>query len=111
MPLIGTIDSERAALLVSSLLAAIERHRAGYVIMDVTGVPIVDTQVARVLLQAAGAAGLLGARAILVGLRPELAQTIVGLGLDLSSFVTRTDLQSGVHYAIEQRRKTRHATV
>jgi anti-anti-sigma regulatory factor/HAMP domain-containing protein len=104
MPLVGAIDSDRARLLVRSLLQAIEQHRADVVIMDVTGVPIVDTQVARALLEAARAAQLLGARPVLVGLRPELAQTIVGLGLNLSGLVTRADLQSGVGYAIELRR-------
>jgi anti-anti-sigma factor len=102
MPLIGVIDSDRAALLVRSLLEAIEQHRARVVIMDVTGVPIVDTHTARVLLDAANAAKLLGAHPILVGLRPELAQTIVGLGVDLSGLTTRVDMQSGVNYAIEQ---------
>jgi anti-anti-sigma regulatory factor/HAMP domain-containing protein len=106
MPLIGAIDSGRAGLLVRSLLQAIEQHRAYVVIMDVTGVPLVDTQIARVLLEAARAARLLGARPVLVGLRPELAQTIVGLGLDLSDLATRADLQSGVGYAIELRRNT-----
>jgi rsbT co-antagonist protein RsbR len=77
--------------------------------MDVTGVPIVDTQTARVLLDAANAARMLGAQTVLVGLRPELAQTIVGLGLDLSGLTTRADLQSGVSYAMEQRSKRRLA--
>jgi anti-anti-sigma regulatory factor/HAMP domain-containing protein len=104
MPLIGAIASERANLLIASLLQAIEQHRAHFVIMDVTGVPIVDTQVAKALLQAADAARLLGAQTILVGLRPELAQTIVGLGLDLSSLVTQADLRSGVVFAMRQRR-------
>lgn len=104
-PLIGVIDSARAALLVQSLLQAIEQHHASMIIMDVTGVPIIDTQTARVLLEAASAARLLGAQPVLVGLRPELAQTIVGLGLDLSTLTTRGDLQSGVSYAMEQRRK------
>ena len=102
MPLIGVIDSERAALLVTALLSAIEHHRARIVLMDVTGVPLVDTQVARVLLQAADAARLLGAEPILVGIRPELAQTIVGLGLDLSSLTTQADLQSGIRYALQR---------
>lgn len=106
-PLIGVIDSDRAELLVRSLLEAIEQHHASMVIMDVTGVPIVDTQTARVLLDAANAARMLGAQTILVGLRPELAQTIVGLGLDLSGLTTRADLQSGVSYAMEQHRKRR----
>jgi anti-anti-sigma regulatory factor/HAMP domain-containing protein len=102
MPLIGVIDSERASLLVNALLNAIEHHHARIVLLDVTGVPIVDTQVARVLLQAADAARLLGAEPILVGIRPELAQTIVGLGLDLSSLKTQSDLQSGIRYASQR---------
>jgi rsbT co-antagonist protein RsbR len=68
----------------------------------VTGVPLVDTQVAAVLLQAAAATKLLGAQPVLVGLRPELAQTIVGLGLDLSMLITHADLQSGIAYALGQ---------
>jgi anti-anti-sigma regulatory factor/HAMP domain-containing protein len=102
MPLIGVIDSERAALLMTSLLRAIEQHRATIVIMDVTGVPLIDTQVARVLLQAADAARLLGATPVLVGIRPELAQTIVGLGVDLSPLVSHADLQTGIRYAVQQ---------
>jgi rsbT co-antagonist protein RsbR len=103
MPLIGEIGSERAELLVISLLSAIEQHRATIVLLDVTGVPLVDTHIARVLLQAADAARLLGAEPILVGIRPELAQTIVGLGLDLSSLMTQADLQSGIRYAAQRR--------
>ncbi|NJO82598.1 MAG: STAS domain-containing protein [Blastochloris sp.] len=106
MPLIGPVDGERAALLSDSLLVAIERQRARVVIIDVTGVPIVDTQVARVLLQIAESARMLGAQPLLVGMRPELAQTIVGLGLDLSGLITRADLQSGVMYALQYRRTT-----
>ncbi len=102
MPLIGVIDSERAALLMTALLRAIEQHHARIVLLDVTGVPLVDTQVARVLLQAADSARLLGAEPILVGIRPELAQTIVGLGLDLSSLKTQSDLQSGIRYATQR---------
>lgn len=101
MPLIGEIDSARAALLMDSLLGAVERQRARIVILDVTGVPLVDTQVAQALLQAAAATRLLGAQVILVGVRPELAQTIVSLGIDLHSLVLRADLQSGVSYALQ----------
>lgn len=104
MPLVGAITGERANLLINSLLHAIEQHHADFAIMDVTGVPIVDTQVAKALLQAAAAAQLLGTRTILVGLRPELAQTIIGLGLDLSALVAQADLRSGVVYALRQRR-------
>ncbi|GIV98054.1 MAG: hypothetical protein KatS3mg057_2711 [Herpetosiphonaceae bacterium] len=101
MPLIGIIDTERADLLIDSLLKGIERYRARVVIIDMTGVPLVDTYVARVLLQVAGAAQLLGTETVLVGLRPELAETIVALGLDLSRITTRADLRSGVSYALQ----------
>ncbi len=103
MPLIGTIDSARGQLLIDTLLQAIEHHRANTVILDVTGVPVIDSQIARILVDAARATRLLGAQMILVGLRPELAQTIVGLGLDLSELQTQADLQSGVRYAMQKR--------
>lgn len=102
MPLIGIIDLDRAALMVNSLLTAIEQYRARAVIMDVTGVPVIDAQVAHMLLQMANAAQLLGTQPIVVGIRPELAQTMIGLGVDLSQLTTLTDLQSGIHYALEQ---------
>lgn len=100
MPLIGVIDSERATAILESLLQAIQRHRAHILIIDVTGLPIIDTHVARMLLQTADAAKLLGAQTMLVGIQPELAQTIIGLGLSLSNLITRADLQGGVAYAI-----------
>jgi anti-anti-sigma factor len=104
MPLIGMIDTARAEALLSALLTAIERHAAHMVIVDVTGVPLIDTQVAAVLLQAIKGAELLGAQTILVGVRPELAQTIVGLGMNLAHVVTRADLQSAVSYAMQSNR-------
>jgi len=103
MPLIGAIDAQRATMLIDTLLRGVEHYRATMVILDVTGVPIIDTQVARTLLDAARAVKLLGTQTILVGLRPELAQTIVGLGLDLTGLSTQADLQSGVNYAMRQR--------
>jgi anti-anti-sigma regulatory factor/HAMP domain-containing protein len=101
MPLIGVIDTERVALLNRVLLTAIERHNATMTIVDVTGVPIIDTQVARALIDAAKAARLLGSRTVLVGLRPELAQTLVGLGVSLTDMVTQADLQSGIRFALQ----------
>jgi rsbT co-antagonist protein RsbR len=109
MPIIGVVDSARAAMLTGALLQAIEHHRAKVVILDVTGVPIIDTQVARVLIQAADATRLLGAEPVLVGIRPELAHTIVGLGLDLSSLVAQADLQSGIRYAATRRSRGEQA--
>jgi rsbT co-antagonist protein RsbR len=102
MPLIGVIDSQRATMLMETLLRGVDQDRATMVILDVTGVPIIDTQVARMLLDAARAVKLLGTQTLLVGLRPELAQTIVGLGLDLTGLSTQADLQSGVRYAMRQ---------
>ncbi len=102
MPLVGIIDSPRARGIIETLLAAIERQRARVVILDITGVPMVDTSVAQALLQAAQAARLLGAEAVLVGITPAVAETIVSLGVDLAELVTRADLQSGVAYAVER---------
>lgn len=105
MPIIGIIDQARADLLTSELLSAIEHEHAHTIIMDVTGVPIVDTHVAAVLMRATVAARMLGAETVLVGIRPELAQTIVGLGVDLSSIRSLADLQSGIGYASRHRRQ------
>jgi rsbT co-antagonist protein RsbR len=68
--------------------------------VDITGVPIVDTSVANSLIRAAQAVGLLGAQVVLVGIRPEVAQTMVTLGVDLSTMVTRGNLQAGIEYAL-----------
>ena len=68
--------------------------------MDITGVSVVDTQVANALLQAARAVTLLGAQVVLTGIRPEVAQALVGLGVELRGLVTRSTLQSGIAYAL-----------
>lgn len=100
MPLIGRIDTRRASQIMETLLTGIQSHRADLAILDITGVNLVDTQVAHVLLQAARAVQLLGARVVLTGLRPEVAQTLVSLGVDLSGIVTRGTLQSGIAYGL-----------
>jgi PAS domain S-box-containing protein len=100
MPLIGTFDSRRANQMLHSLMDGVSRQRARVAILDITGVPLVDTQVASVIVQSARAAGLLGAQVVLTGVRPEVAQTLVGLGIDLSSVITRGTLQSGIAYAL-----------
>jgi rsbT co-antagonist protein RsbR len=101
-PVIGAIDSGRAALLMSSLLSTAERESARYLIIDITGIPVIDTQVARVLLQATHALRLLGSQVILTGIRPEVAQTLVSLGVDLSTIITRGTLQSGIAEAVNR---------
>jgi PAS domain S-box-containing protein len=103
MPLIGTIDSIRAQQVIETLLAGVAASRAATVILDITGVQVVDTQVANALLRAAQAVKLLGAQVVLTGIRPEIAQTLVGLGLDLSGIVTRATLQSGISFALAGR--------
>jgi len=100
LPLVGTIDSHRASQIMETLLEGIARQQADVVIMDITGVPVVDTAVGNHLLQAARAAELLGARMILVGISAEVAQTMVQLGINLSRIVTLATLQAGIEYAL-----------
>ncbi len=95
-PLVGALDEQRASAFAQQLLAGVEERRARTVIIDVTGVPLVDTHVAQTLLRAAGAVRLLGARTVLVGIRPEVAQTLVSLGVDLGAIPTYADLQEAV---------------
>ncbi|MGC8874492.1 MAG: GAF domain-containing protein [Chloroflexia bacterium] len=100
LPLIGLVDSERAQRFTEALLEAIQRQRARVVLLDITGVPVVDTAVAQALVRAAEAGRLLGAEVVLVGMRPEVAQTLVTLGVSLGGLVTRANLQAGVEYAL-----------
>ncbi len=102
MPLIGVIDARRATAITENLLETIVLHQADSVIIDITGVSTVDTQVANYLLSAARACRLLGSQVALVGIGSEVAQTIVHLGVDLSDLVTRSDLQAGIAWALER---------
>jgi PAS domain S-box-containing protein len=102
MPLIGTMDTRRAQQVLETLLEGIAASGASVAILDITGVALVDTQVANALMRAAQAVKLLGAQVILTGIRPEVAQTLVGLGVDLGGIVTRSTLQSGIAYGLEQ---------
>ncbi|MFL5803887.1 MAG: PAS domain-containing protein [Roseiflexaceae bacterium] len=102
MPLVGAVDTQRAQQVIEALLRGIATSRARAAILDITGVPLVDTQVANTLVQAAQAVRLLGAQVILTGIRPEVAQTLVGLGVDLAGLVTRATLQDGIAYAMRQ---------
>ncbi|MCG8352537.1 MAG: PAS domain S-box protein [Chloroflexales bacterium] len=100
MPLIGTIDSRRAQQIMETLLAGVAHHQADLVILDITGVAIVDTQVAQAFIQAAQAIQLLGAKVMLTGIQPQIAQTLVHLGLDLGNIQTRGSLQAGIEAAL-----------
>lgn len=100
MPLVGTLDSRRIAQVMDTLLEGIGKTRAKVAILDITGVPVVDTQVASALLKAAKAVSLLGAEAVLTGIRPFVAQTLVTIGADLSTVMTCGTLQAGIAYAM-----------
>lgn len=101
MPLVGTIDTERAKQIMENLLNGVVKHRSEVVLIDITGVPVVDTMVAHHIIQAADAVRLVGAKCMLVGIRPEIAQTIVNLGIDLNQFTTKNTLKKGVEAALE----------
>jgi rsbT co-antagonist protein RsbR len=96
VPLVGVIDSARARQVIETLLVAIRDHRAKGIVIDVTGVPMVDTQVANHLLQASKAAQLMGAAVVITGISSEMAQSLVALGTELPEATTMTDLQDGV---------------
>ncbi|KAB8332308.1 PAS domain S-box protein [Scytonema tolypothrichoides VB-61278] len=100
MPLIGSVDSTRAQQVIETLLEGVSATRARTAILDITGVIVVDTQVANSLVRAAQAVKLLGATVVLTGIRPEVAQTLVQLGVDLSGIITRGSLKDGISYAL-----------
>lgn len=101
MPLVGTIDTERAKRIMENLLQGVVKHRAEVVLIDITGVPVVDTMVAHHIIQASEAVRLVGAKCLLVGIRPEIAQTIVNLGINLNKITTKNTLQKGIESALE----------
>ena len=102
LPLVGAIDSFRAGQMMERLLTTIAERQADIVILDITGVPVIDTAVANYLLQTARAAQLIGAHVILVGIGPEIAQTMVQLGVDVSSIEVGATLQSGIDLALRR---------
>ncbi|CAL9647958.1 STAS domain-containing protein [Streptomyces sp. enrichment culture] len=102
VPLIGTLDSARSQIVMESLLQAIVEQRAQYAILDITGVPTVDSLVAQHLMKTVAAARLMGADCIVSGIRPAIAQTIVHLGIDLGTIITRTGLADALAYALNQ---------
>jgi PAS domain S-box-containing protein len=104
MPLIGLIDTQRGEQVITMLLQGIEANRAQVAILDVSGASVIDTPAANALLRAAHAVRLLGAELVLTGIRPEVAQSLVALGIDLQGIVTESTVQGGVTYALNHRR-------
>lgn len=104
LPIIGTLDSARTQVVMENLLQEIVKTGSGIAILDISGVPTVDSLVAQNLLKAVSATRLMGADCIISGIRPEIAQTIVHLGIDLSQVITKATLASALQYAFKSLR-------
>lgn len=105
LPLVGVVDSVRAQQISERLLMSIAQSEAEVTLIDVTGVPVMDTSVARHILKTVTAAEMLGTRVILTGISPSTAQTMVKLGIDMSGVPTRASLKSGVALALSMTRR------
>jgi rsbT co-antagonist protein RsbR len=103
VPLIGTLDSARSQVVMENLLSTIVDQHASVAILDITGVPTVDSLVAQHLMKTVQAARLIGAECVLSGIRPAIAQTVVQLGIDLSGVVTKAGLADALAYALRRR--------
>jgi rsbT co-antagonist protein RsbR len=99
LPIIGTLDSARTQVVMENLLQQIVESGSSIAILDISGVPAVDSLVAQHLIKTVSATRLMGAECIISGIRPEIAQTVVHLGIDLSSIVTKATLASALKYA------------
>ena len=102
LPIIGVLDSQRATQLTDQLLRGIRLNRAKVVVIDITGVPDIDTTVANHIVETVDASGLMGASVIITGLSPEIARTLVTIGVDLNKMNTIGDLQGGIEEAERQ---------
>jgi rsbT co-antagonist protein RsbR len=102
VPLVGTLDSERTQIVMESLLDTLVSTGSEHAIIDITGVPAVDTQVAQHLLKTVFAARLMGADCVISGIRPQIAQTIVGLGVEFGDIATKSSLADALKLALER---------
>jgi rsbT co-antagonist protein RsbR len=102
LPLVGAVDSRRATRIMEEALEQIVTYQADMLIIDITGVSVIDTAVANYFIQMTHAVTLLGAQVVMVGMSAEVAQTIVQLGVDLSDITTLADLRNGIAYALAQ---------
>lgn len=101
MPLVGKIDGDRAEHMLETLLDGVGDSHAKVIILDITGVPVVDSHVARILSQAAQMVKLLGVTVIITGIQPQVAQSMVSLGLDLRGTITLPTIQKGIAFALK----------
>ena len=102
VPLVGTLDSARTQLVMETLLETLVASGADHAVLDITGVPTVDTEVAQHLLKTVGAVRLLGAECIISGIRPQVAQTIVSLGIEFGDIATKATLADALTYALRR---------
>jgi anti-anti-sigma regulatory factor len=100
-PLIGTLDSQRTEEFMERLLQRIVETNSPVALIDITGVPTIDTQTAQHLIETVTAVRMLGAQVVLTGVRPALAQTLVHLGIDLSHIMTRSSMSAGLRVALD----------
>ena len=100
LPVIGDVDAERSARITETALAAIDAEEARWLILDVTGVGVIDTETASNFLRVAQAVEILGARCLLAGVRPEVAQALVALGIDLRRLSTQRDLHQALRVCL-----------
>jgi rsbT co-antagonist protein RsbR len=107
LPIIGVVDTRRSAELMEKLLAAVEDQNVRYVILDITGVEVVDTKTADHFIKVIKAAELLGARCVLTGIGPAVAQTLVDIGVDLASVSTLRTLRDGLRFCLRLIEKDR----
>ncbi len=108
LPIIGGMDDQRAEKMIDTLLEHVQKTRSSVVILDITGMAVIDTQVANALIRAAQTSALLGASVILCGMTPDVAQVVVSLGINLAVFQSCSDLQAGLKIAL---RMTNHRIV
>jgi rsbT co-antagonist protein RsbR len=101
LPIIGTLDSARTQVVMENLLEEIVATGSSIAILDISGVPAVDSLVAQHLIKTVSATRLMGAECIISGIRPEIAQTVVHLGIDLSTIVTKASLASALRFAFQ----------
>jgi len=101
LPIIGTLDSSRTQVVMENLLQEIVETGSSIAILDISGVPAVDSLVAQHLIKTVSATRLMGAECIISGIRPEIAQTVVHLGIDLSNIITKATLASALSYAFQ----------
>ncbi|MEA3282438.1 MAG: STAS domain-containing protein, partial [Euryarchaeota archaeon] len=101
LPIVGVLDNERINRLMETMLAEIVKTHSRVVIIDITGVRSVDTNVASHLINVTKAAKLLGTKCIVTGIKPDAAHTLIGLGVDMSEITTKRSMQEGLKHALQ----------